>query len=186
VREAVLKVSLIGASQLRTGATVYYSQDEEPFSITSVKPHHKPVDISNHPMSDLRQVFYSTLLNSSSRSPNFSSTPTELSADYRVGLTDVLTTNARRRFDPRFRAAKNKEIKGLARHGTWRVVCAEDLPDNANVMRGRFVLTIKNINTGKEIGKARFVVQGHKDSRTFSLLHKAATLHIRSIRLFSV
>jgi hypothetical protein len=51
------------------GKTVYVrdGQDGKPFSITSVKPHHTPVDISNHFMSDLRQVFHSTLLNSSSR-----------------------------------------------------------------------------------------------------------------------
>jgi hypothetical protein len=36
--------------------TVYVrdGQDEKPFSITSVKPHHTPVDISNNFMSDLR------------------------------------------------------------------------------------------------------------------------------------
>jgi Reverse transcriptase (RNA-dependent DNA polymerase) len=50
-------------------------------------------------------------------------------------------------------------------------------------MGGRFVLTIKNKGTSEEIFKERFVVQGHKDSQKFSLLHKAATLHIRSIRL---
>jgi hypothetical protein len=94
------------------GKTVYVrdGQDEKPFSITSVKPHHAPVDISNHFMSELRQVFHSTLLNSSSRSSNFSITPTELSANYRVGITDVLSPEDTRRFDPRFRAAKEKEI----------------------------------------------------------------------------
>jgi hypothetical protein len=50
-------------------------------------------------------------------------------------------------------------------------------------MGGRFVQTMKNKDTIEEILKARFVVQGHKDSQKFSLLHKAATLHIRSIRL---
>jgi hypothetical protein len=109
-------------------------QDGKHFSITSVKPHHTPVDIINHFMSDLLQVFLSTLLISFTRSPNFSTTPTELIADYRVGLTDMLTPKDPRRFDPRFRAAKGKEIKGLARRATCRVVCAEDLPDNAKSM----------------------------------------------------
>jgi hypothetical protein len=78
---------------------------------------------------------------------------------------------------------KEKEIEGLARRGTWRVVCAEDLPDNSNVMGGRFDLAIKNKDTSEEIFKVRFAVQGHKDSQKFSLLHKATTLHVRSIRL---
>jgi Reverse transcriptase (RNA-dependent DNA polymerase) len=177
----------IGPFPIKTidGKTVYVrdGQDKKPFSITSVKPHYTPVAISNHSMLDLRQVFHSTLLNSSPRSSNFSCTPTEMGDDYRVGLTYVLTPKDPCRFDPRFRAAKEKEIEGLARRWTWRVVCAEDLPDNANVMGGRFVLTIKNKDTIEEIFKARFVVQGHNDSQKFSLLHKAATLHIRSTRL---
>jgi hypothetical protein len=36
-------------------------------------------------------------------------------------------------------------------------------------MGGRFVLTIKNKDTSEEIFKARFAVQGHKDSQKFSL-----------------
>jgi Reverse transcriptase (RNA-dependent DNA polymerase) len=50
-------------------------------------------------------------------------------------------------------------------------------------MGGRSVLTIKNKDTSEEIFKARFVVQGHKDSKKLSLIHKSATLHLRSIRL---
>jgi hypothetical protein len=57
-------------------------------------------------MLDLRQVFHYTLLKYSSRSSNFSYIPTEMSDDYRVGLTDVLTPKEPRRLDPRFRAAK--------------------------------------------------------------------------------
>jgi hypothetical protein len=50
-------------------------------------------------------------------------------------------------------------------------------------MGGRFVLTIKNKDTNEDIFKERFVVQGRKDSQKLSLIHKAATLHLRTIRL---
>ena len=161
------------------GKTVYVRDgiDEKPFSITSVKPHHTPRELSNIFMSTTHAVLHSLLQASPLSSPSLSRT------NYGVGLTEILTPKDPRRFDPRFRAAKEKEIEGLARRGTWRVVCAEDLPEKANVMGGRFVLTIKNKDTHEEIFKARFVVQGHKDSQKFSLLHKAATLHLRSIRL---
>jgi hypothetical protein len=127
------------------GKTVYVRDggDEKPFSITSVKPHQTPVDISNQFMSDLRTMCHSILLNSPSIAHYHSSAHTETHGLFRIGLTDVLTPKDPRRFDPRFRAAKEKGIEGLARRGIWRVVCAEDLPDNANVKGGRFVLTIK-------------------------------------------
>jgi hypothetical protein len=164
------------------GKTVYVRDgiDEKPFSITSVKPHHTPVDISNYFMSELRTVFHSLLEASPPRASYLSHSP---DGYFQINITEVLTPKDSRRFDPRFRHAKEKELEGLARRGTWRVVCTEDLPDNANIMGGRFVLSIKNKDTSDEIFKARFVVQGHKDSQKFSLLHKAATLHIRSIRL---
>jgi hypothetical protein len=139
---------------------------------------HTPVDISNHFISDLRQVFHSTLVNSSSISPNFYSTPTELSADYRVGLTDALTPKDPRRFDPHFFSAKEKEIERLKSRGKWRILGAEDLRDNSNVMGGRSALTIKYKDRSEELFKAIFVVQGHKYSPNISLFHKAATLHV--------
>jgi hypothetical protein len=102
---------------------------------------------------------------------------------FQIGNTEILTQKDRRRFDPQFRAAKEKEIEEFARRGTWRVVWAEDLQDKANVMGGGFVLTINLKTISEDIFQARFVVQGHKHSQEFLLLHKAPTLHVISIRL---
>ena len=37
------------------------------------------------------------------------------------------------------------------------------MPDDPNIEGGRFVLAIKDESTGKEIWKARFVVQAYRD-----------------------
>jgi hypothetical protein len=63
--------------------------------------------------------------------------------------------------DPRaalFDAAKQKEIQGLIERGTWKVVLKGEMPENPNLMGGRFVLTIKDSGTSKEICKARYFV----------------------------
>jgi hypothetical protein len=150
--------------------------DEKPFSVTSVKPHHTPVDLRNQFMSDVNEVLHSMLLVSRPIDFPFCSAKSENNTMFQIVLTEVLTPKDLRRFGPRFRVTKEKEIEGLTSRGTWRVVCADDLPDNANVMVGRFILS-------EYIFKAIFVVQGHKDSQNLSLLHKATTLHIRFIRL---
>jgi hypothetical protein len=99
------------------GNTVYVRDGQDEKLFQSPPSNHTPVDISNHFISDLHQLFHSTLVNSSSISPNFYSTPTELSADYRVGLTDALTPKDLRRFDPHFFSAKEKDIERLASRG---------------------------------------------------------------------
>lgn len=49
-------------------------------------------------------------------------------------------------------------------------------------MGGRFVLSIKNVGTGEETCKARFVVQGHTDAEKELLVHNSTTLQKSSIR----
>lgn len=76
-----------------------------------------------------------------------------------VFITEVIETN-----DPRaskFDKAKQKEIEGLLKRKTWKIVCRGEVSDNANILIGRFVLAIKDVSTDKEIWKAGFVVQGH-------------------------
>ena len=73
-------------------------------------------------------------------------------------ITEEIKSN-----DPRasqFSAAKRKEIEGLIKRGTWKIVKKDEVPQNANVLGGRFVLTIKDSGTNKEVYKARYVVQG--------------------------
>lgn len=74
-----------------------------------------------------------------------------------------------------FEDAKAKELAGLADRGVYEVVCREDIPVDANVLGGRFVLAIKNADTQKEVYKARFVVQGHTDTEKTFLFTTART-----------
>jgi hypothetical protein len=57
------------------------------------------------------------------------------------------------------------------------------MPENPNIMGGRFVLTIKDSGTSKEIYKARNVVQGFRDKKKPSLVHDASTSKQQSTKL---
>lgn len=81
-----------------------------------------------------------------------------------------------------FDMAKAKELSGLAERGVYEIVCKEDVPAGANVLGGRFVLTIKNVETAEEAYKARFVVQGHTDIENNLLVHNSTNLRQSSIR----
>lgn len=50
----------------------------------------------------------------------------------------------------KFSEAKRKEIKGLVEKGTWKIVLKEEVSKDANILNGRFVFTIKNVNTKEE------------------------------------
>jgi hypothetical protein len=51
------------------------------------------------------------------------------------------------------------------------VTVSSELPTGVNVLNGRFVVTIKDVGTEKEIYKARYVVQGHRDKEKTSMVH---------------
>jgi hypothetical protein len=64
----------------------------------------------------------------------------EKSPPFQVHLSEVIGPS-----DPRaalFDAEKQKEIQGLIERGTWKVVLKDEMPENPNIMGGRFVLTI--------------------------------------------
>jgi Reverse transcriptase (RNA-dependent DNA polymerase) len=97
----------------------------------------------------------------------------EQSPPFQMHLSEVIETS-----DPRialFGAAKQKEIQGLIERGTWKVVLKDEMPEYPNIMGGRFVLTIKDSSTSKEIYKARYVVQGFRGKKKTSLVHDAST-----------
>lgn len=88
--------------------------------------------------------------------------------------------------DPRawkFSDAINKEIRGLIERGTWRVVLREEFPDNKNTLKGRFVLAIKDEGTGKEIWKARFVIQAYRYKLKKLMVHDINVIKNYSIKL---
>ena len=66
----------------------------------------------------------------------------------------VLLTEGIHRNDPRaqrFDKAKRKEIEGLIERSTWKVVSHNEIPDNSNVLNGRFVLAIKDSGSKREV-----------------------------------
>lgn len=62
-------------------------------------------------------------------------------------------------------------------------MCRKDVPSDANVFGGCFVLAIKNARTEDELYKARFVVQGHTDIEKKMLVHNRTNLRQGSIRM---
>lgn len=59
----------------------------------------------------------------------------------------------------------------------------KNVPTNANVLKGRFVLSIKNVITPEEAAKARYVVQGHHGKDEDLVVHNFSSLLQRSALL---
>ena len=90
--------------------------------------------------------------------------------------------------DPRegtqeFDDARQKEIDGLLSRGTFCPVRREDIPENANILGGRFVCTLKNVGTENEKPKARYVAQGHNDKEKPFIVHNITALRQSSIKI---
>ncbi len=73
-------------------------------------------------------------------------------------------------------------MQGLFDKGAYEIVIAEDVPDGGNILGGRFVLTIKNKNTGEMYYKARYVVQCHNDREKNRLVNNSSNLKQSSVR----
>lgn len=98
-----------------------------------------------------------------------------------VHLTEILSPN-----DPRtalFDSAKKKKIKVLIDRGTWKIICKDEVPNNASILGGRFVLAIRDAGTNREIWKARFVVQGFRNKLKELLVHDTSTARQYSTRI---
>lgn len=100
-----------------------------------------------------------------------------------VLLTETRAPNDARGDSKDFDQAKAKEIVSLLDKGAFRVVLRQDLSEDANVLGGRFVLTIKQKGTENELFKARFVVQGHLDKEKELLVHESTTVSQQAIKL---
>ena len=98
-------------------------------------------------------------------------------------LTDTLHPSDPRCKFPEFAEASRKEIKGLVDRGTWKIALKKNFPKGANILSGRYVLVIKNVETDKPVLKARFVVQDHKDKDKNILIHNPTNLRQSSTRL---
>jgi Reverse transcriptase (RNA-dependent DNA polymerase) len=83
-----------------------------------------------------------------------------------------------------FDETKQKEIDGLERRGTWKVVDQSSLPPLSNILGGRFVCTVNEPSEAcaKPVYKARFVCQGHRDKERNVLVHNSTTIRQPSTR----
>ena len=98
-----------------------------------------------------------------------------LTADVRPGDARIATA--------RFQAAAREEVDGLLARGAVRPVIGSAVPKGANVIRGRFLFTLKGVGTADERPKARYVAQGHNDKAKPFVVHNPATLRQRSTRV---
>jgi transposase InsO family protein len=98
--------------------TVFVTNDQgnvKPFSCTQVKPF-KQID---DPQTKAAEVVTRLC----------SSVAAEI---HRTFVTEVITTSDPRSDDPRMKAAKQKEIRGLLERGTFKIVLRNDIPKGAN------------------------------------------------------
>ena len=98
-------------------------------------------------------------------------------------LTEILEADDPRANSKMFNIAKDVEVKGLLKRKTWRVIPKTQLPTGANVLSGRFVLTLKNVGSDTQRAKARFVAQGHRDKEKRVMVDNFTSLRQSSTRL---
>jgi hypothetical protein len=60
---------------------------------------------------------------------------------YSTNITEIIDKKDPRAHDPRMEAAKRKEIQWLLKRGTFKVILKSEIPDGANVLGGRYVLS---------------------------------------------
>jgi Reverse transcriptase (RNA-dependent DNA polymerase) len=78
---------------------------------------------------------------------------------------------------------EEREVEGIVDKSTWAVTLSSEVPTSAYILNGRFVVTIKDVGTEKEIYKARYVVKGHRDKEKTSMVHHNTTARQQSTRL---
>ena len=94
-----------------------------------------------------------------------------------IDQKDITTTSSK------FCTAKEEEVNGLQKRETWQVIPKASLPHKANVLSGRFVLTLKNLGSADEKPKARYVSQGNCDREKAHMVHNITTLRQISTRI---
>lgn len=103
--------------------------------------------------------------------------------DIATFLTEVVDPSDPRSKSDAFRSAMKDEVKGLEHRGVWVKIPKARLPEDADVLGGRFVLTLKKAGTDHETHKARFVAQGFSDREKDYIIHNVTSLRQRSVRM---
>ena len=100
-----------------------------------------------------------------------------------VYLSEKIPPGDSREYTSDFLEAKKKEINGLKKHKTWKVVKRSSNPKDSNIIGGRFVCEIKNANTVNAMPKARYVAQGYNDDMKDFIVHDAPSLRQATVKL---
>lgn len=102
---------------------------------------------------------------------------------FNIHITEILTPSDPRSQSAETKMAKRKELEDLIRRVTWKIVAHDEVPADANIMTGGFVITIKDTETNQPRVKARFVIHGNRDRDKNYLVHTSTTVKHASTRL---
>eukprot|EP00173_Palmaria_palmata_P002973 Plantae.Rhodophyta-Palmaria_palmata.ctg3092.p1 GENE.Plantae.Rhodophyta-Palmaria_palmata.ctg3092~~Plantae.Rhodophyta-Palmaria_palmata.ctg3092.p1 ORF type:complete len:142 (+),score=21.95 Plantae.Rhodophyta-Palmaria_palmata.ctg3092:36-461(+) len=100
-----------------------------------------------------------------------------------VFVSYAIKNKDERAVGPEFKAAKIKELKGLIERGTFKVVLKKKIAADTKLLKGSFVIVIKNKEADKEVYQARLVIQGFDDPMKKELEHNSSNLRQESARL---
>ncbi len=95
--------------------------------------------------------------------------------------TEIINENDLRAKEQVKNDAVKKEVQGLFKRGTFKVMLKGDVLDEANILPGRFILAIKSTEDVTTKYKARFVIGGHRDKHKNLMVHNSTTLQPQSI-----
>ena len=137
------------------------------FNVVHVKPYLEPTDVAHSFISDLHRYL------------PYNCTP----EDNNIYLTEIIDLQDPRADRLDMTEAKKKEIRNLLERGTFKVILKQDIPSDAQILPGRFVLATKCTEDGEVKFKARYVIGGHRDKGKNLMVHTATTLQPQSIRL---
>lgn len=101
-------------------------------------------------------------------------------------ITEVLHPRDPRNNSKETLNAKRKEIEALVHRVTWKILLKDELPKDSNIINGRFVMDIKDVETNEPDYKERFVAQRHRDREKSVLIHNSTTVRQISIRLLLI
>lgn len=102
----------------------------------------------------------------------------EHSNEVNIFTIKIINPTDAREMCEEFEVAKADEVNGLKERAIWTIVNASEVPEDANVLGGRFILSLKNCDTPDEKAKVRYVAQGFDDHEKPYMVHDTSTLRI--------
>lgn len=75
-----------------------------------------------------------------------------------------------------FQHVKQSEVFELNERKVWKFVQKSDFSVEANILGGKFVLAVKNLDSSYEHSSARYISQGHRDKEKPYMVHETFTL----------